>query len=252
MPASSPSLSRLVEAICIHLCEKHPAPRTQHGNHGRNVYTSRWRLVLAEYNAIRARIFNSQALEDVNLQLFHINETTLMTWYKDNVRRDEVKLLMKGLDVPTTSLISKEKLPPAMTKPSSPPQSMAESHEFPEVHDTTGQAKLRGQVTARLAKSVEMDDQPAEASTPPAPTISRTTDWRRRKAKAEEDQPASKVPRKIYACKTCGEAMMTAGHTQYKGRRYCPQAPGQIPKEEWLALRKEEDRLKKAAAAKTD
>ena len=27
-------------------------------------------------------------------------------------------------------------------------------------------------------------------------------------------------------------------HTQYKGKRYCPKVPGQLPKKEWLSLQK--------------
>ncbi len=30
------------------------------------------------------------------------------------------------------------------------------------------------------------------------------------------------------------------GHTQFRGKRYCPSQDGQIPKEEWLALRRAE------------
>lgn len=30
------------------------------------------------------------------------------------------------------------------------------------------------------------------------------------------------------------------GHTQYRGKRYCPKAPGQILREEWLQLQREE------------
>ena len=29
-------------------------------------------------------------------------------------------------------------------------------------------------------------------------------------------------------------------HSQFYGKRYCPNAPGQIPKEEWLAQRRAE------------
>ena len=42
-------------------------------------YTSRWKLVLSEYNSIRLRLYNSQALlEGTNLVLFNINEGVLV------------------------------------------------------------------------------------------------------------------------------------------------------------------------------
>lgn len=73
-PASCPSRSRVVEAICILLSEQHPGPsRTE------KQYISRWRLILRDYNAIRQRLMNSEALlEGTGLVLFHINETTLV------------------------------------------------------------------------------------------------------------------------------------------------------------------------------
>ena len=50
----------LVEAICIHLCDRFPQARRQSTADGRTeYYTSRWRLVLSEYNAVRTRLLNS-------------------------------------------------------------------------------------------------------------------------------------------------------------------------------------------------
>ncbi|KAK3720983.1 hypothetical protein QZH41_018540, partial [Actinostola sp. cb2023] len=255
-PASSPSLSRIVEAICIRLCETYPLSRTQHGHRGRKVYTSRWRLVLSAYNSIRARVFNSQSLEDTNFQLYHINESTLMNWYKDRVRRDEVKVLMQGLQSPETSLLSREKLPPALRRPSSPPASLADPHVFAEVEDTTGQAQIRGSQRRNVPAGTlvaQVDDQPVQAPVQTATVVtSRTTDWRRRKAMMEGNAPGSKVPRKTYECRVCHLPMASEGHTQYKGKRYCPNAPGQISKTEWLAQRKAEDKAKAAAKASSN
>ncbi len=36
---------------------------------------------------------------------------------------------------------------------------------------------------------------------------------------------------------------VSSDHSQYKGQCCCPEAPGQIPKEEWLAKKQEEARL---------
>ena len=65
-----------MEAICIHLVEKFPTAKRGPGQK----YTSRWRLILTEYSNIRQRLLNSGALlEGVNLALFTINETTLVS-----------------------------------------------------------------------------------------------------------------------------------------------------------------------------
>lgn len=80
-PATSPSKSRVVEALCILLTEKHPNPRRHSSPGRRRMFTSRWNLVLSEYNAIRTRLFNSQALEGTHLALYAINEATLVRIY---------------------------------------------------------------------------------------------------------------------------------------------------------------------------
>jgi hypothetical protein len=76
----------------LHLCDKHQqAKKTQGGK-----YTSRWRLILSDYNAVKARLLNSQRLlGDTNLTLFTINERTLLSWFKDTVRRNEIKILQR-------------------------------------------------------------------------------------------------------------------------------------------------------------
>ena len=75
----------MVEAICILLAEKYHGPRRRSSPGGNRVYTSRWRLILSEYNSIRTRLLNSQALlEGTNLALYAINETTLVSYYYSN------------------------------------------------------------------------------------------------------------------------------------------------------------------------
>lgn len=57
-------------------------------------------------------------------------------------------------------------------------------------------------------------------------------------------RPRKKWQRKTpepHKCKQCGNVLWsTPGHTQFRGKRYCPHAPGQIPKDEWLGLRRKE------------
>ena len=74
----SPGCSRLVEALCLRLLERHPAPLPATADNPRQ--TSRQRLVVADYSRLRSRLFYSSAALDVPLQLFAINETTLMRW----------------------------------------------------------------------------------------------------------------------------------------------------------------------------
>ena len=79
-----------------------------------------------------------------------------------------------------------------------------------------------------------------------SPGPSRTTQWRHRKAQ-KSAEPAG---RKQYSCRVCGNPMSGHGHTQFQGQRYCPQAPNQIAIEEWLAVKREEAKLKAEARKK--
>ena len=141
-PASSPSKSRLVEALCIHLSERYPWAQRQVEASGRRGYTSRWRLILAEYSALRARLLNSHYLiENTNMALYVINEATLRMWFKDKVRREEVRLLLQGVSsLPQWECATN--LPKALDKPTTPPD-VSSPHLFEEPEDTTGQAVVR-------------------------------------------------------------------------------------------------------------
>ena len=54
---------------------------------------------------------------------------------------------------------------------------------------------------------------------------------------SEEEQEKGERRRKVYTCRVCGQPMKNTGHTHFRGIRYCPNAPGQIPLEEWLTRR---------------
>ena len=266
LPSCSPSKSRVVEAICLHLCDRHPQAKTTVSSSGKRQSTSRWKLIISDYTSIRNRLCNSyRLLEDTNITLFNINETTLVGWYKNAMRRDEIKMLMQGISSPSATHTSDHPLPPPTFLPPGPPPAPLETHHFEEPEDTTGQARVRGQ------------QRPPSA--PPAPQIqpaSRTTEWRQRQraaslasgsasssasgsasSSASVSVPPTQPPpppttattkqRKVYSCRICGKPMTSPGHTQFRGQRYCPDEPGQMSKEEWLMLKKIEARAKAAA-----
>ena len=43
--------------------------------------------------------------------------------------------------------------------------------------------------------------------------------------------------RKVHTCKVCKKPLANTGHTHFRGIKYCPYAPGQLPLEEWLTQR---------------
>ena len=143
-------------------------------------------------------------------------------------------MLMQGLSVPSPQLCSTDPLPDPLDLPSLPGSPSVPVHTFLEPEDKTGQAKVRGALATTSGVPYRTDDDtPASAPEITIATTSRTTDWRHRKAGS-----ASGTTRKVYTCKTCGKPMTTSGHTQFRGQRYCPDAPGQISKDEWLAQKR--------------
>ena len=53
----------------------------------------------------------------------------------------------------------------------------------------------------------------------------------------EEEKEEEKKQRKVYTCRICNMPMRDTGHTHFRGIRYCPNAPDQIPLDEWLIHR---------------
>ena len=128
--------------MCIHLCTNITQPRRPSSRQRR--YASRFKLILQAYNRVRQRVMNSETLlERTNLTLFVINECTLMRWFKNKERRDEVTTLLQGVALPPSSLTTTGHLPAAQ-QPSSPGAPPEIAHEFEDPEDTSGQADVRG------------------------------------------------------------------------------------------------------------
>lgn len=175
------------------------------------------------------------------------------------MRRDEIKILTQGLSLPHTSICASTPLPPAQQLSSSPPPPPHQPHLFNEPEDTTGMAQVRvwsyttqtsfssvtspsssGTTFTSSAIVTTEETQLEEVEVKTAPAIPRTTEWRQRKKAA-----AGTIKRKVYTCRVCNQPMTTAGHSQFRGQCYCPNAPGQLPKKEWLAQKKAEAAAKK-------
>jgi hypothetical protein len=87
-PASPPSKSCVVEAICIKLCDKYTKPKWPLDGSGRRGYQSKWKRILEDYSHDQSRLFNSSTwMAETNLALYSINETetTLRQWYIPNL-----------------------------------------------------------------------------------------------------------------------------------------------------------------------
>ncbi|CAH3031612.1 unnamed protein product [Pocillopora meandrina] len=139
-------------------------------------------------------------------------------WYKDTTRMEEIKTLLQGFQIPPPPPVSAaEPLPAARVCPSSPPN-VQEPFSFSEPLDTTGKAKVR----SRTSSPMQLPSSAALSSS--------TSKWRKRKAEAEGRAQFKEV-RKVYTCRVYSKPMTSEGHTQFRGRRYCPNAPVQVPRE---------------------
>ena len=81
--------------------------------------------------------------------------------------------------------------------------------------------------------------------------MSVTRDWQQQTRMydkmATEKHAVDKALSKDYICKVCHKAMVGTGQTQFRGKRYCPNVPGQNPKEEWLVFTKADAESNKEA-----
>lgn len=232
-----------MEVICVRLCNKILQSRKQSLSGGRQRCTSRWKLILSEYNQLRARLLNSQPLlDDTNMMLYSINETTLTRWFKNKTRIDEIRNLMQGLSLPSIPVCSTSSLPPAKVLQPAPPPPPLHPYTFEEPDDTSGTAVVQHSSSSSALTSAA----PVYTHTV-QPPVSRTTKWRRKKAEKQRQ----KKQRKVYTCRICRQPMTTAGHTQFRGQRYCQHAPGQIPRAEWLAQKRAEAKARSSIALAT-
>ena len=169
-------------------------------------------------------------------------------------------MLMQGLPLPSPSVCTPKPLPPAKQRPSSPPLTPTNPHVFHEPADTSGRACVRGSLRRITPAPLPVQSTlptPATSDTPVfQPTsnvfqleeaevkttiVSRTTAWRQRKRSASVSTlPSAQASTRKYTCTICGDPMSSVGHSQFYGKRYCPNASGQVPKEEWLAQRRAE------------
>lgn len=216
--------------------------------------------MIAQYSAIRNRLLLSASLGDTGLALPFVNRSTLRLWLKKHTRRDIVRTLLHGLEVPLPALTAQEPLLPAQAR-SFPQVAEHLQHSIVEQDDTRGQAVIRGAlandvllgsegpVPSTFTQAVITNQIQASSDTVAVQSLlqtkSRTTDWRRRKRAAES--AGIPVARKARTCPTCGKPTISEGHSQFQGQPYCPQVPGIAPKDEWLALKKAEFAAKKAA-----
>ncbi|CAM4510591.1 unnamed protein product [Leuciscus chuanchicus] len=141
-PAQWPDCCRLVETIFVRLCRLHKNPKKQ----GQAGTLTRWTLILQDYRNIRQLILgNGAIMQSTTLQLVEVNQTTLIQWHNKRVKRQDVTLLLQGMNLPGPLPLASEVLPPANIRPAAPPQTHGSEHVYNLPPSTAGQAKTKWQ-----------------------------------------------------------------------------------------------------------
>ncbi|TWW53259.1 hypothetical protein D4764_0220160 [Takifugu flavidus] len=133
-PAQWPNCCRLIETIFVRLCNIHTSPK-----------------------------------KEDNTAYLDVNQTTLMQWYNQRLKGQEVSVLLQGVQLPVARPVAADPLPCAKTKPISlphyqhqPPAYQLHTYHMPA--NTAGQAKPRVQAGVRRIE-------PAVASSGPSATL---------------------------------------------------------------------------------
>lgn len=158
--------------------------------------------------------------------------------------------------MPKPPLCSPLPLPAIRHQPSLPTPPPSLPHHFTEGEDTVGVATVQGVKRSQAIPTTSSTSSSAPTITVEVatPSLSRTTQWRQRKRAAgttSEGSPSSaigarppKTTRKDYCCRSCGKAMSSPDHSQFRGQRYCPSLFPDVTKEEWLVQKRAETKTK--------
>ncbi|KAK7944624.1 hypothetical protein WMY93_000352 [Mugilogobius chulae] len=139
-PAQRPSTSRIVEAMCTKLCALHRSPTKKDG-----VTVPRWSKILSDYHHIRDLVLNCPAvMEATSLQLFVLNQRTLLKWFQKKENSQELSVLQQGLAAEDRIVVASSQLPVPRERLEEIPSTSGPPHHFDLPPNRAGQApKLR-------------------------------------------------------------------------------------------------------------
>ncbi|XP_048012699.1 uncharacterized protein LOC125245914 [Megalobrama amblycephala] len=122
--------------MCIKLCEVHKSPSKKAG-----VRIPRWTKILADYHHIRELVLSSRPLmDDTSIQLFELNQRTLIQWFQRRQNTQEMSVLTQGLAAEDRIPVATTQLPPAQERLEEAPTTSGPQHEFVLPTNREGQA----------------------------------------------------------------------------------------------------------------
>ncbi|KAK2157070.1 hypothetical protein LSH36_199g00033, partial [Paralvinella palmiformis] len=112
-PAQWPHCCRVVETLCIKLCQKFPSPVKK----GTAAIT-RWTAILRAYRKIRQLVLNTaRVMADTTLAVVELNQNTLVQWHNKRARDPERAILLQGVNMPSSQSVAAGPLPLPQEKP---------------------------------------------------------------------------------------------------------------------------------------
>ena len=238
-PAQWPDCSRLVESICVKLCNIHKSPKKQ-GSYS----LTRWTLILTDYSKIRQLVLgNATVMQSTTLQLFDINQTTLTQWRNKRLKRQDSSILLQGVNLPDSVPIAARPLPLVQVRPPTVPPRPGPHHQYHLPQSTVGQAVDKRKSAAQR----QLFSQPP----PPAPVLLNPSPFivpvvfvipaGNKQIVPSGPLPSPPPTRRAYnrtveknKCRQCHlPRIKENGHGQYYGRIYCPK-DNIMSLEEWM------------------
>ncbi|XP_059182350.1 uncharacterized protein LOC131961095 [Centropristis striata] len=238
-PAQWPDSSRLVESICVKLCNIHKSPQKQ------GTYSlTRWTLILTDYSKIRQLVLgNATVMGSTTLQLFDVNQTTLTQWHNKRLKRQDSSILLQGVNLPDSVPVAARPLPLVQVRPPAVPPRPGPQHQYNLPQSTVGQAVDKRKSAAQR----QLFSQPSHLAPVlpnPSPVIVPVvfaTPTGSRQIVPSGPLPSPPLTRRAYTrtveknkCRQCHlPRNKETGHGQYYGHIYCPQN-NSMPLEVWM------------------
>ncbi|TKS65157.1 hypothetical protein D9C73_028123 [Collichthys lucidus] len=255
-PASWPSASRLVEAICTQLCRLHPAA-TRFGGTTR----TRWSLILSDYVAIREAVLASPRLmAQTDIQLFELNQRTLSQWYCRRQKERGKAVLEQGAGLVSAPAVSAHPLPPAkglcyaqvvgqgsfdFQVPEEQPGPSGQGLPPPPPGHTVNQPGTSALPTPSPPLAPAAPPSPPLApAAPPSPPLAPAAQRLPPLVPVAQPPQRSKARQQSaqYTCSRCGQLKrLETGHTRINGISYCATVGGKTVKEWREEMEKKKD-----------
>ena len=89
---------------------------------------------------------NATVMQSTTLQLFDINQTTLVQWHNKRQKRQDSSILLQEVNLPASIPVAPMPLPPVQMSPTAAPPHPGPQHRY---HSTAGQAVVNGKSAAQ-------------------------------------------------------------------------------------------------------